>query len=194
MAQLLQHEGLAGPLTGTPAGGLADLRSARGAALCGSPFDESFHMADLRAGQGAVGHFGIQKLLVFLWRLTSFPITGGSAVPVEGHPDLYTFDPTGRRIQLFLPPAPDPDNFADTWTSAYEWQVPGPITMSLEQALASLPTSPPTPPTRSRPRTPTPRRPPWCPTGMRCKEPIWPPCGRRPASSRPPALLPGRSR
>jgi hypothetical protein len=156
VAQLLQHEGLAGPLTGTPAGGLADLRSARGAALCGSPFDESFHMADLRAGQGAVGHFGIQKLLVFLWRLMSFPITGGSPVPVEGHPDLYSFDPTGRRIQLFLPPAPDPDNFADTWTSAYEWQVPGPITMSLEQALASLPTSPPTAPYPFPPPNPNP--------------------------------------
>ena len=156
VAQLLQHEGLAGPLTGTPAGGLADLRSARGAALCGSPFDESFHMADLRAGQGAVGHFGIQKLLVFLWRLMSFPITGGSPVPVEGHPDLYAFDPTGRRMQLFLPPAPDPDNFADTWTSAYEWQVPGPITMSFEQALASLPTSPPTAPYPFPPPNPNP--------------------------------------
>ena len=146
MARLLQHEGLIGPLTGTPAGGLADLRSAHGAALAGIPFDESFHTADLRAGRGAVGHFGIPKLLVFLWRLTSFPVVGGTPVHVAGCPGQYVFDPTGRQVPLFLPPAPDPDNFADTWTSAREWQVPGPITRSLEQAMASQPTSPPRPP------------------------------------------------
>ena len=65
--------GLTGLLTGTPAGGLADLRSAHGAVLTGTPFDETFHTADLRAGQGAVGHFGIPKLLVFVWRLIELP-------------------------------------------------------------------------------------------------------------------------
>jgi hypothetical protein len=156
VAGLLQHEGLTGPLTGTPAGGLADLRSAHGAALSGSPFDEGFHTADLRAGRGAVGHFGIQKLLVFLWRLTSFPVVGGTPVQVTGCPGLFTFDPTGRQVPIFLPPAPDPDTFADTWTSAYEWQVPGPITRSLEQAMASQPTSPPAPPYPFPPPNPDP--------------------------------------
>ena len=165
VAQLLQHEGLTGPLTGTPAGGMADLRSVHGAALAGSPFDESFHTADLRAGQGAVGQFGIQKLLVFLWRLVSFPILGGSPVQVAGCPDLFAFDPTGREMQMFLPPAPDPDNFADTWTSAPEWQVPGPITMSLERAMASLPTSPPTAPYPFPPPNPSPPPPTLVPYG-----------------------------
>ena len=164
VAGVLQHEGLTGPLTGTPAGGLADLRSAHDAALSGSPFDESFHMADLRAGRGAVGHFGIQKLLVFLWRLTSFPVAGGTPVQVAGCPGLFTFDPTGRQVPIFLPPAADPDTFADTWTSAYEWQVPGPITRSLEQAMASPATSPPAPPYPIPPPNPDPRRPPWCPS------------------------------
>jgi hypothetical protein len=153
VAELLTGEGLIGALTGTPAGGLADLRSAHGAALAGSPFDESFHTADLRAGRGATGHFGIPKLLVFLWRLTSFGIganltTPGTPVAVTGCPGQFVFDPTGREIPLFLPPPPPlPDNFADTWTASYEWQVPGPITASLEQALAATgSTAPPSPP------------------------------------------------
>lgn len=131
---LLTREGLIGALTGTPAGGVADLRSAHGAALAGSPFDESFHTADMRAGRGAMGHFGIPKLLVFLWRLTSFGIGAGTPVAVAGCQRQFVFDPTGREIPLFLPPPPPtPDDFADTWTSSHEWQVPGPITASLEQ-------------------------------------------------------------
>ena len=82
-----------------------------------------------------------------------------------GCPDLFAFDPTGRQIQIFLPPAPDPDNFADTWTSACEWQVPGPITMSLEQAMASLPTSPPTAPYPFPPPNPNPPPPTLVPYG-----------------------------
>jgi hypothetical protein len=138
-AQLLRHEGLIGTLTGTPAGGYADLRSVHGAALTNTPFDESFHTADFRLGQGAVGHFGIPKLLVFIWRLISLPVTGGTPVAVDGCSGQYTFDPTGRRIPLFLPPlGPEPDDFADTWTPATEWQVPGPITASLEAALSDV--------------------------------------------------------
>ena len=167
VAGVLQHEGLTGPLTGTPAGGLADLRSAHDAALSGSPFDESFHMADLRAGRGAVGHFGIQKLLVFLWRLTSFPVAGGTPVQVAGCPGLFTFDPTGRQVPIFLPPAADPDTFADTWTSAYEWQVRGPITRSLEQAMASPATSPPAPPYPFPPPNPDPPPATLVPFGLR---------------------------
>ena len=152
--QLLRHEGLIGALTGTPAGGYADLRSVHGAALSNTPFDESFHTADFRRGQGAVGHFGIPKLLVFIWRLVSLPVTGATPVPIEGCNGQYTFDPTGRRIPLFLPPlGPEPDDFADTWTRATEWQVPGPITASLEAALSDVSgsTAPPEAPYPSSP-------------------------------------------
>jgi len=48
-------------LTGTPAGGFADLRSIHGADLADTSFDEYFHTADLRRGQGAVGRYGIPK-------------------------------------------------------------------------------------------------------------------------------------
>jgi hypothetical protein len=135
--QLLEHEGLIGTLTGTPAGGYADLRSVHGASLTDTPFDEYFHTADFRLGQGAVGHYGIPKLLVFLWRLQSFAVRDATPVAVSGSPNQYSFDPTGREVPLFLPPAaPESDDFADTWTSATEWQVPGPLTSSLLDAIA----------------------------------------------------------
>ncbi|MDH6243225.1 hypothetical protein [Mycobacterium sp. OTB74] len=146
VAALLRTEGLHGVLTGTPAGGIVDLRNAHGAALTGSAFDEAFHSVDVRAGRGALGHFGIPKLLVFLWRLTSFEITAGTPVSIAGCPDQFVFDPTGREIPLFLPQPATPDDYADNWTAASEWQVPGPITTSLESALADAgPTAPPTP-------------------------------------------------
>ena len=134
--ELLQHEGLIGPLTGTPAGGFADLRSLHGADRAGTPFDEYFHTADLRLGRGAVGWYGIPKLLVFLWRLQSFAVEGGTPVPVTGCTDEYVFDPTGRKVPLFLPPLPpEADDEVDSWTSATEWEVPGPLTDSLQEAI-----------------------------------------------------------
>ena len=145
VAQLLQIEGLTGLLTGGPAGGFADLRSAHGATLANTAFDESFHTADVRAGRGAAGHFGIPKLLVFLWRLSSFPVVAGTPVAVAGHPGQYAFDPTGRQIPLFLPPAPDLGDFSGARASVREWQVPGPLTSSLETAITDSGTSPPPP-------------------------------------------------
>jgi hypothetical protein len=135
VAQLLQAEGLTGQLTGGLAGGFADLRSSHGAALADTPFDEAFHTADMRAGRGALGHFGLSKLLVFLWRLTSFPVQIGTPVTVTGCPGQYVFDPTGRAVPLFLPPPPPVDDFSASWTPAREWQVPGPLTSSLETAI-----------------------------------------------------------
>jgi hypothetical protein len=143
VASLLQIEGLTGPLTGGPSGGFADLRSRHGAALAQTAFDESFHLADMRAGRGAVGHFGISKLLVFLWRLTSFGVLAGTPVAVAGCPGQYVFDPTGRQIPLFLPQPPAADGFSGSWTPAHEWQVPGPLTSSLETAITDTGASPP---------------------------------------------------
>ena len=145
VAQLLQIEGLTGLLTGGPAGGFADLRSAHGATLADTAFDESFHAADVRAGRGAAGHFRIPELLVFLWRLTSFPVVAGTPVAVAGHEGQYVFDPTGRQIPLFLPPAPDLGDFSGARASVREWQVPGPLTNSLETAVTDSGTSPPPP-------------------------------------------------
>jgi hypothetical protein len=154
--ELLAREGLLGVLSGTPAGGLADLRSPHAGLLAGSAFDEFAHTADFRAGTGAVGRYGIPKLLVFLWRLQSFPVQNGTPVAVSGCPDEFVFDPTGRRVPLFMSPLPpEPDDFADTWTSQAEWQVPGPLTQSLLQALQDPGTSPPPPPHAPYPGLPS---------------------------------------
>ena len=135
-AQLLAHEGLVGALTQTPVGGLADLRSAHGATLADSAFDEYFHSVDVRSGRGSTGWDGIPKLLVFLWRLQSFAVAGGTPVPVSGSTGEFVFDPTGRRIPLFLPPlGPEPDDWVDAWTPPAEWQVPGPLSNSLARAV-----------------------------------------------------------
>jgi hypothetical protein len=140
--ELLEHEGLVGLLTGTPAGGYADLRNVHGAALTDAPFDEYFHTADVRKGQGATGRYGIPKLLVFLWRLESFLVDGGTPVEMKACPGTFVFDPTGRNIPLFqLPIQPELD--VDTWTSAPEWDVPGPLTQSLLDALDDPGTDPP---------------------------------------------------
>jgi hypothetical protein len=175
---LLQTEGLTGLLTGSPAGGFADLRSAHGAALADTAFDESFHTADVRAGRGAVGHFGIPKLLVFLWRLRSFTVVAGTPVAVAGCPGQYVFDPTGREIPLFLPQPPSPaDDFNGAWTPAQEWQVPGPLTTSLNTALAERYKSSP-PPYPVVPPSP------WLGEGWQLRS-VWPELGRFTATTGP---------
>jgi hypothetical protein len=143
VAELLQAENLTGLLTGGLVGGLADLRSRHGAALANTPFDETFHTADFRVGRGTVGQFGIPKLLVFLWRLTSFSVTNSSPVAVAGCHGQYVFDPTGREVPLFLAEPEQPEDFAGSWTPAREWQVPGPLTTSLQKAITDSGTVPP---------------------------------------------------
>ena len=185
--QLLALEGLTGRLTGGPAGGLADLRSHHGAALADGPFDEDFHMADVRVGQGALGHFGIPKLLVFLWRLISFPVVAGTPVPVAGCTDQWVFDPTGREVPLFLPPARVPDDFAEDWTPAREWQVPGPLTDSLEWALSDTGGTPPPPLRAPYPDNDLPTR--YALGGGAALEIIWPELGRFETTGAPPDTL-----
>jgi hypothetical protein len=154
VAALLAAEQLTGLLSGTPAGGFADLRSPHGAALAGGPFDETFHSADFRRGRGAAGHMAVPRLLVFLWRLISFPVVGGTPVAVTGQPDRFVFDPTGREIPLFLPPPTAVDAFSDSSAPALEWQVPGALTSSLERALRDSGSPPPLPPRAPYPTPP----------------------------------------
>jgi hypothetical protein len=136
IAALQQAEGLVGPLTRTGIGGLADLRNVYGASKAGSAFDEFFHTADFRPGQGKVGWYGIPRLGVFLWRLQSFPVPYTTPVESTQCPGQFTFDPTGREIPLFAV-AVAAQNYGDTWTSPAEWQLPTPISPTLlEPALA----------------------------------------------------------
>jgi hypothetical protein len=132
-------EGLVGALTGTGIGGWADLRNAYGDSKTGSAFDEFFHTADFRRGQGQVGWYNISHLGVFLWRLRSF----GSDEKIDPTTPVfdrnckqYTFDPTGREIPLF---AKATHSYGDNWMSPEEWQLPTPISTALLQADLKLP-------------------------------------------------------
>jgi hypothetical protein len=127
-------EGLVAPLTRTPAGGFADLRSAPGTLLSAGPFDEAFHHADLRRGSGTAGRYGIEKFVVYCWRLLSLEVTGATPVRVAGSRDEYVFDPTGREIPLFLPPLADSAEITGTTRA---WQVPGPLTAAVDRIMTT---------------------------------------------------------
>ena len=125
---LAQAEGLIGIQTGTPIGGFANLRNAVGAAKAGTAFDEFFHFADTRAGEGNFGWYAIPHLGLFVWRLESFSVGPVTPVPVNGCPGWFCFDPTGRDIALFCLGTAA---FGDAWTSPTEAQVPGPMSQAL---------------------------------------------------------------
>ena len=98
---LHEAEGLVGPLTRTHIGGFADLRNVYGAGKSRSAFDEFFHTADTRAGEGLFGWHAIPHLGVFVWRLLSLGVGPVTPVAVQGCPGWFTFDPTGRDMPLF---------------------------------------------------------------------------------------------
>ena len=146
-----------GLLTGTPPGGWADLRSAHGAELADSPFDEFHHTPDVRRPRGRDGRYGIAKLGFHLYRLVSTRLD--DITPRPGPlANTFTFDPSGRDIPLFARRhrTDDRERFDwEEWISAKEWEVPAQIRCRLlnnaefditEQDLAllnTLLTSPP---------------------------------------------------
>lgn len=148
---------LAGLLTGTPPGGWADLRSAHGAELADSPFDEFHHTPDVRRPRGRDGRFGIAKLGFHLYRLASTRLDDITPRPgaIAG---TFSFDPSGRDIPLFIRRHRTDDRSRfnwEEWISAKEWEVPAPmrcrvlshaefvITEQLLALLSTLLTSPP---------------------------------------------------
>lgn len=117
-------EGLAGANSRTPAGGFADLRNAYAAANTNSTFDEFSYTADLRRGQQSSGWYNISHLGVFIWWLQSFPIAGATPVSNGQTPPCFTFDPSGREMQLFAPSSRTAASFGEDWVSPDEWQLP----------------------------------------------------------------------
>jgi hypothetical protein len=129
-------QGLSGQLTRTAIGGTADLRSHYGARLAHTAFDEFFHTADVRRGQGQTGWHGIPRLGVFLWRLQSVPLEGVTPVRDEKCANQFTFDPTGRDIPLFAASA---RVYGDQASPPAEHPFPAPISGPLLQtAFAEL--------------------------------------------------------
>lgn len=153
-----------GPWTGTPPGGWADVRSPRGAALAGGPFDELHHTPDIRRHRGRDGRHAIPKIAFHLYRLRAWEIAAGTpAVPFGGDPTpageargAFTFDPSGRDVPLFMrrsrpqdPATPTEPARWGRWRPAREWELPGPMPCRL---LGSPPgeDDPPTPQAEAR--------------------------------------------
>ncbi|HEY4330246.1 MAG TPA: hypothetical protein VGN88_10965 [Phycisphaerae bacterium] len=128
---LQRAEGLVGALSRTPIGGTANLRNITGASKTNTAFDEFFHTADMRHGEGQVGWHNIPRLGVFLWRLKSYSLPPTTPVAVKGCPGWFTFDPTGRDAPLFASASRTSDQYGSNWVSPVEEQLPGPISQTL---------------------------------------------------------------
>jgi hypothetical protein len=137
LAQLHQAEGIVGAVTLTRIGGFADLRNAYGATRSRSAFDEFFHTADVRAGQGVFGWYAIPHLGVFVWRLLSLTVGPVTPVLFTGSQVCYAFDPTGRSVPLFAAQRTS-GAFGDLWVSPSEGQLPAPISPQLLKSDISL--------------------------------------------------------
>lgn len=115
---------LEGPVTGTPPGGTADLRSVRISDVVGGPFSDLAHTADVRQLRGPLGRLNIPKINMHLYRLQAFALT--LTTPVDLGADRFALDPSGRDTPLFQPrDRPDVDG---DWEPVKEWQVPAPLT------------------------------------------------------------------
>lgn len=123
------RHGLDGParlgrVTGTPEGGLADLRSVRGARLAGDPFDEFHYTPEMRRPEGRLGLRAIHTLGFHIYRLESVEFNGVQPRFIKkcGTRDGFTMDPSGRDVPLFSANTPSRDWAG--WRTAYEWELP----------------------------------------------------------------------
>jgi hypothetical protein len=122
-------EPLAGLLTRTPPGGWANLRSAHGAELADSPFEELHHTPDVGRPRGRDGRYGIAKLGFHLYRLASTRLDDITPRPGP-NAGTFTFDPSGRDVPLFVRRHRTDDRERvdwEEWISAKEWEVPSPM-------------------------------------------------------------------
>jgi hypothetical protein len=116
--------GLEGLITHTPPGGTADLRSARVSGVVDGPFDDLAHTLDVRRLRGPLGRYNIPKINFHLFALQAFQVR--LATPADLGGGRFTFDPTGRDIQLFQPRQRPEDG--DPCRPVREWEVPAPLT------------------------------------------------------------------
>ena len=118
---------LAGRFTGTLPGGWADLRSAVGSELSDGPFEEYFHLPDMRKPKGLDGRYGISKLNFHLFTFRSYPVVEADPFPL-GDGIRFMFDPSGRNVPLFSRRnRPVSISGWEDWHSALEWELPKPI-------------------------------------------------------------------
>ena len=117
-------EPLAGRYSRTPPGGWADLRRPFASTLADGPFDEYAHTPDVRRQRGFQGRWNIPKIVFHLFRLTSYRVTGATAV-TRADGATFLFDPSGRDVPLFAPRRRIDDY--DAWRKALPWELPMPI-------------------------------------------------------------------
>jgi hypothetical protein len=84
---------------------LADIGDGDALDLLGGPFEETAHSVDVRHISNRRGRYNIPDIGIFLWRLQSYPVTGGSAYKIEDVENhWYTFSPIGLPVHLFNNP------------------------------------------------------------------------------------------
>jgi hypothetical protein len=122
----LDGPAVAGRVTTTPEGGMADLRSVRGALLTGGPFDEFHYTPETRRPQDRLGLRGIQTVAFHLHRLSIVELRGVTPRRVNNIAattrDGFSFDPSGRSVPLFASGADRGD--WSGWTPASEGSLP----------------------------------------------------------------------
>lgn len=107
---------------GTPKGGTANLRLADIAERLDGPFDSYAHTADFRRIAGTRGRYNIPKLNIHLFRQKPVELRFTTAVRIRDN--CWTFDPSGRDIQLF---ANNGRAELGRWEPARPSQMPAPI-------------------------------------------------------------------
>ena len=117
-----------GAVTGTPMGGVADLRRPLGALRTDGPFDEYAHTPDVRRHRGADGRYAIPKLAFHLYRLAALPVVQLRPTQAVNNRS-FTVDPEGRDWPLFA--RADRPLSWDQWRRMEPWQVPAPISCTL---------------------------------------------------------------
>lgn len=134
-----------GPWSGTPRGGLAELRRPFGAALLArastAPFSDFAFTPDLRAPRGADGWHALPTLRLHVYPLRTYGIEDADPAQLgDAGVITYTFDPSGRDVPLFTRPdlatrparqvrrrGETPEGI-ETWSPAAPWEVAMPLT------------------------------------------------------------------
>jgi hypothetical protein len=119
-----------GRWSGTPQGGLADLRDVRAAVATKGPFGEYAMTADVRRPRGLDGRAGIDRVVFHLFRLGAWKLEGVTPYASAAVADrAFTFDPSGRDVPLFVPRR-ELDDW-DSWTPSRPWELPSPMSCRL---------------------------------------------------------------
>ncbi len=107
------------PATRTP-----DLRRTDSLELLDTAFETACHSPDVRNIRTGRGRYNLGNIGLFVWRLASYLVRGGSAgTPAAAPPGGFTFDPLGRDLPLFNRPQTE----TEITHLAEEINVPAPL-------------------------------------------------------------------